>query len=180
MPHDKLRSVLFVLLRRECAGGVHQCPSRRCHFRRAVQDPALPARAQFHVFRAPVRDRFLFLPEHPLSGTRRIYDNCVKIQRKSLCQLLWIFIQDHGVGNPHSLNILGENLRSRRMDLIGVQNPLSFKHGRQLCAFSAGSRAQIKNSHAGSDPREGSHRHSAWFLYIVGSGLMKRMFAGPL
>ena len=179
MSHEKGADAALILLRRKSAGRVHQRAALAQHTGRRVENRRLPFRTEPDVLHTPARERRLFLPEHPLSGARRIDQNPVKERRKMLRQRRRLHVCDHRMSDSHPLHILGENPRALRMNFIRDKKPLPLHHRSQLRRLSAGCRAQIKNALPRRRAGERRRRHRRRFLNIIKAGLMIRMLPRP-
>lgn len=67
---------------------------------------------------APLISGVLILSEHSLAGTRGIHHDPVKKFRKRRGKLERIHIRHHSILHAKALNILGQDLRAGRMDLV--------------------------------------------------------------
>ena len=66
----------------------------------------------------PLVSGVLILSEHSLAGARGIHNNPVKKFRERRCKLERIHIRHHGILHTKALDILGQDLRTGRMDLV--------------------------------------------------------------
>ena len=167
MPLQKRTDCPLVLLRRKGAGGVAEISSGTEHIRRRIENFTLPGRAHFHGLRAPIRDGGLLFSEHSLPGTGGVHQNSVKKARKSLLQISGVHIQYQRIGNSHTLDVPGQDLRPLGVDLIGHQQALSLQHIAQLGGLSAGGRAEIQHPLPWLRPQQRRRGHGRGLLQIV-------------
>ena len=111
MPPQKRPDCPLVLLRCKGAGGVAEISPGTEHIRRRIEDFTLPGRAHFYGLRAPIGDGGLLFSEHSLPGTGGVHQNSVKKAYKSLFQISGVHIQHQRIGNPHTLDVPGQDFR---------------------------------------------------------------------
>ncbi|CCX63893.1 unknown [Firmicutes bacterium CAG:791] len=178
VPLQKGENAVLILCRRKGTGGINQLTSAFYHYGSLLQNLRLPLRTGCYILRTPHGKGLLLLAEHSFSGAGRIHNHLVKKRRKPLRKPLRCLIGDNRVGNAHALDILRQNFRASRIDLIGNQKPLAHQCSGEHCALSPRRCTQIQNLVPRMNLRKRCDRHGTRLLKIIKSRLMKRRFSG--
>ena len=174
---QKLRNHLLILHQIQGAGAVHQPPAGLQHLDGGIQDAGLPGGASGGRLLVPFQPGLRVAAEHALTAAGGIHQNGIEAVLPLGAKLIRISGDHQGVADAHTLNIPTENVGPAGDRLVADQQAFTRQHPCNLCAFAAGSSAQIQHPFPGLRVQHADGGHGTGFLNIVGSRLMERMSA---
>ena len=122
----------------------------------------------------PFVTRFGLAAEHALSRAGRIDQYAVKECRKARRKRIGQCADDNGVAHTHALHISGKNLSAAGNRFVADQQPLSAHQRGNLCAFAAGSGAQIQHALARLGVKHDNSGQRTRLLHIKQAAFVER------